>query len=105
MAWLWNRLSLASCAGKIATMATRDGPRRGGEGGSGRDYPGKELEAMSFAHNYHRWIIDEFAQYLGAAVAEVGAGRGDVSNLLRKCRVERLLAFEPSEQLFGELQR
>ena len=39
-------------------------------------YPGKELEALSFAVNYHRWIIDAFEPYLGETIAEVGAGVG-----------------------------
>ena len=35
-------------------------------------YPGKDLEVMSFAVNYHRWIIDELEPYLGDTIAEVG---------------------------------
>jgi SAM-dependent methyltransferase len=60
---------------------------------------------MSFARNYHRWILDEFAPYLGDAIAEVGAGRGDVSSLLRERQIKRLVAFEPSANLFAQLQR
>ena len=45
-------------------------------------YPGKELEVMSRAVNYHRWIIDEVRPFLGDTVVEVGAGIGDVSRLL-----------------------
>ena len=68
-------------------------------------YPGKELEAMSFAANYHRWIVDEFAPFLGRKVAEVGAGIGSVSRLLLEKPIERLVAYEPSENLFPELAR
>ncbi len=60
---------------------------------------------MSFAKNYHRWIIDEFAPYLGKVVAEVGAGRGDVTRLLKRADIRSLLAFEPSASLFPSLQR
>ena len=42
-------------------------------------YFGRELEAMAFAVNYHKWIIDESRSYLGGSVAEVGAGTGNFS--------------------------
>src|SRR5438128_1639388 len=67
-------------------------------------YPGKDLEAMSVAVNYHRWIVDEFEQYLGDSVAEVGAGRGSVSKLLLEKGIRRLFAFEPSSNMFALLQ-
>ena len=63
-------------------------------------YPGKDLEAMSFAVNYHRWIIDEFGPYLGETVAEIGAGIGSVSKLLLGKPIKRLFAFEPSRNLY-----
>jgi hypothetical protein len=28
------------------------------------EYVGKDLEAMDFAENYHRWILDVFRPYL-----------------------------------------
>ena len=63
-------------------------------------YPGRDLEAMSFAANYHRWIVGEFAPYLGRSIVEVGAGVGNVSKLLLEQRIDRLVAFEPSRNLF-----
>ena len=66
-------------------------------------YPGKELEAMSFAANYHRWIIDELAPFLGETVAEVGAGVGSVSRLLLGKPIRRLFAFEPSRNMYPML--
>lgn len=54
---------------------------------------------MSFAINYHQWIIDEFEPYLGRITAEVGAGLGSVSRLLLGKKIERLFAFEPSRNL------
>ncbi|MGZ5684602.1 MAG: class I SAM-dependent methyltransferase [Usitatibacter sp.] len=66
-------------------------------------YPGKELEAMSFASNYHRWIVDEFAPYLGERVAEVGAGIGSVSELLLRKPIGHLSAFEPSANMYPQL--
>lgn len=66
-------------------------------------YPGKELEAMSFAVNYHRWIVDAFAPYLGEHVAEVGAGIGSMSRLILAKPIRRLHAFEPSRNMFPAL--
>ena len=63
-------------------------------------YPGRDLEAMSFAVNYHRWIIGELASYLGGSTAEVGAGVGSVSKLLLEHPIDRLVAYEPSKNLF-----
>ena len=75
-------------------------------------YFGRDLKAMSFATNYHNWIIDEFENYLGVNVAEVGAGSGNFSNLLIARQVKHLVAFEPSanmypllEDRFGQLNR
>ena len=66
-------------------------------------YPGRELEAMSSAVNYHRWIIDEFAPYLSGDVAEVGAGIGTMSQLILAQPVRRLRAFEPSSNMYPRL--
>ena len=46
------------------------------------NYFGHDLEAMSFAQNYHGWIADEFVPYLGEEIAEVGAGSGDFTELI-----------------------
>lgn len=67
------------------------------------EYPGRDLEAMSFADRYHRWIRDEFRPYLGADVAEVGAGSGNFSRLLLETPIRRLLAVEPSDAMFTRL--
>ena len=74
-------------------------------GTSARAYPGRDLEAMSVAHNYHRWIVDELKPYLGGSVAEVGAGSGSVSRLLLDGGAARLRAFEPSDNLYPLLAR
>jgi 2-polyprenyl-3-methyl-5-hydroxy-6-metoxy-1,4-benzoquinol methylase len=66
-------------------------------------YPGKELESMSLAVNYHRWIIDEFEPYLRGEVAEVGAGIGSMSHLILASPVRRLHAYEPSGNMFPVL--
>lgn len=67
-------------------------------------YPGKDLEAMSFAVNYHKWIIDEFRPFLGKDIVEVGAGTGDFSTLLLDETPDSLSLVEPSE-MFEILQQ
>jgi len=67
------------------------------------NYPGRELEAMSFAVNYHDWIVGELAPFLGRRVAEVGAGIGSVSSLLLRHPIEHLAAYEPSANMFPQL--
>src|SRR5215213_11859161 len=65
-------------------------------------YPGKDLEAMSFAVKYHRWIFESFRPYLGKNLVEVGAGTGSFSKLLLESGPERLTLVEPSE-MFEQL--
>ncbi len=68
-------------------------------------YPGRELEAMAAAVNYHRWILEIFKPYLGVNIVEVGAGAGSFSELLlSEHACETLTLIEPSEDLFRELE-
>lgn len=60
------------------------------------EYVGKDLEAMDFAENYHRWILDIFKPFLGRRLVEVGAGTGSFSNLLLETGPESLSLIEPS---------
>lgn len=60
-------------------------------------YIGKDLEAMSFAVNYHNWILDEFRPFLGKNMVEVGSGTGSFSKLLLLEKPEVLNLVEPSE--------
>ena len=68
-------------------------------------YYGRDLEAMSFAKNYYTWLIDEVSSFLGDYVAEIGAGQGNFSSFLLNTGIKRLIAFEPSENMFPILQR
>lgn len=68
-------------------------------------YVGKDLEAMSFAVNYHRWILSSFAPYLGTRVVEVGAGTGSFSELLWQARPQSLSLVEPSSSMFAQLSQ
>jgi len=65
-------------------------------------YFGKDLEAMSFAQNYHQWIIEEFKPYLSGCTAEVGAGTGNFTELLLG-NVRHIIAFEPSDNMYPKL--
>lgn len=61
------------------------------------DYAGKDLEAMSFAVNYHRWILREFRPFLGKHIVEVGAGTGSFSALLMEHEPHSISLVEPSQ--------
>ena len=67
-------------------------------------YVGKDLEAMSFAVNYHKWILREFRPFLGENIVEVGAGSGDFSTLLLDEKPKTLNLIEPSA-MFERLQK
>ena len=60
------------------------------------EYVGKDLEAMSFAVNYHRWIFEEISVYLGKNIIEVGAGIGSFSQMLLESDPDTLTLVEPS---------
>lgn len=70
-----------------------------------KHYFGKDLEAMSFARNYHNWILDEFKPYLNGHIAEVGAGMGNFSEFLLDAGIQGLVAFEPSDNMFSLLEQ
>src|SRR5688500_7479846 len=63
-------------------------------------YPGRDLEAMSFAANYSRWVRDLFAPYLRGRLCEVGAGSGNFTSLLAVDGVGSITALEPSGDMF-----
>ena len=59
---------------------------------------------MSFAQNYHQWILDEFRPFLGQHLLEVGAGTGDFSKLLLQHQPTSLTVLEPSQNMFPLLK-
>ena len=69
------------------------------------DYHGRDLEAMVFAANYHRWILEFFRPHLGRRVVEVGAGTGSFSELMLEHPVESLSLIEPSRAMYDVLTR
>ena len=71
---------------------------------NGFTYTGRELEAMSEASNYHRWILQIFAPYLGRHLVEVGAGLGSFSELIVSHHAcETLSLVEPSGEMYQQL--
>ncbi len=66
-------------------------------------YAGKDLEAMTFAVNYHRWILSIFKPYLGTRIVEVGAGTGSFSELLLEHPLQSLSLVEPSTAMYQQL--
>lgn len=71
-----------------------------GEPDSNHTYIGKDLESMSYAQNYSKWIIELFLPYTGNNIAEVGAGTGNLTNLFSELdKVRSITAFEPSEEM------
>ena len=67
-------------------------------------YPGKDLEAMSFAVKYHRWLLDELRPFIGKNIVEVGAGKGSFSEMLVGLDPNSLTVIEPSE-MFADLKK
>jgi len=68
-------------------------------------YFGKDLEAMSFAQNYHKWILEEIAPFVGKHLAEIGAGVGNFSDFLLGLNIESLNAYEPSANMYPYLEK
>src|ERR1051326_934646 len=67
------------------------------------EYPGKELQAMTFASNYRRWIMDHLQPFIGRNVVEVGAGTGAFSELILGKDLATLTVLEPSPNLYAHL--
>src|SRR5215831_12426851 len=67
------------------------------------EYPGKDLDAMAFASNYRRWIMDSLQPYIGRHIVEVGAGTGAFSELLLAAGPASLTILEPSSNLYPRL--
>lgn len=72
---------------------------------SQREYFGRDLEAMSFAVNYHRWILREFNGFIGQHLLEVGAGTGNFSRLLLEKNPATFVTIEPSSNMYPLLVR
>ena len=62
-------------------------------------YNGKDLEAMCFARNYHKWIYDKIQSELGNFIAEIGSGTGNFTEFLLNNENVKIDAFEPCEKM------
>lgn len=59
-----------------------------------------EFQALSEAKNYREALIEEFAPFLRGNVIEIGAGIGQMTELLRQLdpEIKRLIAIEPDRR-------
>jgi phospholipid N-methyltransferase len=70
-----------------------------------RKYFGRDLEAMSWAKNYNKWILDEIKDYIGSNILEVGAGAGNFSDFVLSLSIKKLTCMEPSKNMFSLLKK
>lgn len=69
-------------------------------------YEGRDLEAMNFAENYHRWVLSKFDGYINSNILEVGAGSGSFSKLIIEKYPNNLLtSLEPSNEMYPLLEK
>ena len=68
-----------------------------------QEYFGKDLEDLTAAENYYKWIIEIFKPYLGNTVAEIGAGNGNFTKFLTGEKIKKIFAFEPSNNMYALL--
>jgi SAM-dependent methyltransferase len=68
-----------------------------------QQYFGKDLEDLTVARNYYKWIIGIFKPYLGNIIAEIGAGSGNFTSFLLEKEIKRIFAFEPSYNMYSLL--
>ena len=60
------------------------------------EYTGCDLDVMSIAENYNRWILNCFHPYVCDNIIEVGAGQGTMSQLIAE-QCKHLITIEPDE--------
>ena len=65
-----------------------------------------EFQALERAQNYRRCLVKEFRSHLGGRIIEVGAGVGQMTELLaRQPGVREVLAVEPDPRFAPEFRR
>jgi SAM-dependent methyltransferase len=67
------------------------------------DYEGGDLEAMSQAEKYYRWILEVIRPHLGKHIVEAGAGVGSFSKLLKETEPKTLTLIEPAKRMHDQL--
>ena len=66
---------------------------------------GRDLEVLADARNYYRWILRQFAPFLGRRVVEIGAGLGNFSRVILSHEgVREAVLVEPAANLFPRLR-
>jgi SAM-dependent methyltransferase len=64
-----------------------------------------EFEALHHADNYRKALIEEFGPRLKGRVLEVGAGIGQMTEMIARCQgVREVIAVEPEPAFFQQLQ-
>jgi len=66
-------------------------------------YVGRDLEAMSFAINYHQWVLQIFSPFIGTRIVEVGAGTGSFSEMILQKNIQSMSLVEPSKEMYKML--
>jgi SAM-dependent methyltransferase len=65
-----------------------------------------EFDALHWAQNYRRALLREFGPCLSGEVIEIGAGIGQITELLAQLpRVQRVLAVEPDSRFCAEFRQ
>lgn len=67
------------------------------------DYITSDLDDMSNAKNYSKWIISLIKPYIGDYILEVGAGCGNFTQVLLEVTNSKILTIEPSKKQFNLL--
>lgn len=62
-----------------------------------------DLNIMSLATNYQKWLVDRIRPYLGSHILEIGAGVGNNTEFLASA--ERLVCVEPLPEAAEHLQK
>ena len=65
-------------------------------------YKGTDLEAMSFAQNYHNWIYELISAHLGKSIAEIGSGVGNFTKFLLREKDVKIDAYEPCSKMHNK---
>jgi len=64
-----------------------------------------DLESMTHAEQYHRYIVRLFWPYLGKRIVDVGAGDGTITRLLRESHPQQVWSIEPTDEIFEVLKQ
>lgn len=68
-------------------------------------YEGCDLEAMSNAPRYYRWVISVIKPYFGDHIVEVGAGAGSFSRQLLATNPKQATFIEPTKNMYALLKK